>query len=148
MLNAYSKVPAHQSISEISRMLAKGGAKAVMHEYDDAGNITALNFSMEFNGRPIGFRLPANRKGIHDILIEMRRKDTKMRRELASEAHALDVTWRVIKDWVEAQLAMIEANQAKIHQVFLPYAVTKDGKTLAEQIESDPSLLLGPGDTQ
>src|SRR5947209_7789589 len=30
--------------------------------------------------------------------------------------------WRVIKDWAEAQSALIEANQVKIEQVFLPYA--------------------------
>lgn len=148
MLNYTTKVPAHQSIAEISRLLAKGGAKAVMHEFDDAGNIVALNFSIQFNGHPIGFRLPARPERMLEILTEMRRKNTKLERRIATEQGALDVTWRIIKDWVEAQLALIEANQAHIAEVFLPYAVTKDGSTLAAQILSDPSLLLGPGDVR
>ena len=30
-------------------------------------------------------------------------------------------------------------------QVFLPYAVMKDGRTLAEHIHEDPKFLLGAG---
>ena len=74
MLNYTTKVPAHQSIAEISQILAKAGARAVMHEYDDAGHIKSLSFSMLFNGREIGFRLPANWQGIQPIMQELRRK--------------------------------------------------------------------------
>jgi hypothetical protein len=40
-------------------------------------------------------------------------------------------------------LALIEANQVKIEQVFLPCAITSQGTTLYEQIASDPHLLIG-----
>ncbi len=62
---------------------------------------------------------------------------------MGSEQQAIDIAWRVIKDWVEAQLVLIEANQVKIEQVFLPYAITSQGNTLYERIASDPHLLLG-----
>lgn len=146
MLNYTTKVPAHQSIAEIGQILAKGGAKAVMHEYDDAGGIKALNFSMVFNGREIGFRLPASVESINTILIAKQKADPRhVPKDFTKREHALNVTWRVIKDWIEAQVAMIEANQVKIEQVFLPYAVTANGQTLYEHIANDPSLLLGPG---
>lgn len=149
MLNYTTKVPAHQSIAEIGQILAKGGAKAVMHEYDDAGSIKALNFSMVFNGREIGFRLPASVEAINQIIIDMQKADSRhVSKAYISRDHAVNVTWRVIKDWIEAQVAMIEANQVKIEQVFLPYAVTANGQTLYEHIASDPSLLLGPGSNQ
>jgi hypothetical protein len=61
---------------------------------------------------------------------------------MGTNEHAINVAWRVIKDWVEAQLALIEANQVKIEQVFLPYAITAQGNTLYEQIASDPRLLV------
>lgn len=77
MLNYTTKIPAHQSIAEISRLLAKGGAKAVIHDFDDEGNIKSLSFSMIFNGQTIGFCLPANWEGIQPIMQEKRRKDSR-----------------------------------------------------------------------
>jgi hypothetical protein len=32
-----------------------------------------------------------------------------------------------------------------IPQVFLPYAIMRDGRTLAEHAEADPNFLLGSG---
>ena len=68
MLNYTTKIPAHQSIAEISKMLAKAGAKAVMQEYDDDGTVKSLSFSLIFNGNTIGFRLPVNWQAIQSIL--------------------------------------------------------------------------------
>ena len=143
MLNYTTKIAAHQSIAEISRMLAKAGAKAVMQEYDDDGTVKSLSFSLVFNGNTIGFRLPVIWQAIQSILIDIRWKNTKLERQIVEQEHAVDVAWHVIKDWVEAQLALIEANQVKVEQVFLPYAITSQGNTLYEQIVSDPRLLLG-----
>ena len=99
MLNYTTKIAAHQSIAEISKMLAKAGAKAVMQEYDDDGTIKSLSFSLIFNGNTIGFRLPVNWQAIQSILIDIRRKNTKLERRIAEQEHAVDVAWRVIKDW-------------------------------------------------
>jgi hypothetical protein len=104
--------------------------------------VKSLSFSLFFNGNTIGFRLPVNWQAIQSILFDIRRKNTKLERRIVEQEHAIDVGWRVIKDWVEAQLALIEANQVKIEQVFLPYAITSQGITLYEQIVSDPCLLL------
>lgn len=38
--------------------------------------------------------------------------------------------WRCLKDWVEAQMALIEIGMVSIDQVFLPYVINKEGKTL------------------
>lgn len=146
MLNYTTKVTAQQSIGEISKMLAKAGAKAVMHEYDDSGNIKSLSFQMKFGDGEVGFRLPANIPGVRNIILEMRKQgNTTLRPWMLEDKHFEDVTWRVIKDWIEAQLALIEAEQAKTEQVFLPYAITAGGQTLYEQMALDPRLLLGGG---
>ena len=50
MLNYTTKISAQQSIAEISKMLAKAGARAVMQEYDDDGTVRSLSFSLVFNG--------------------------------------------------------------------------------------------------
>jgi hypothetical protein len=55
------------------------------------------------------------------------------------------VAWRIVKDWVEVQLALIESGQATLPQLFLPHAVRADGRTLFEVVAADPHLLLGQG---
>jgi hypothetical protein len=50
-----------------------------------------------------------------------------------------------VKDWVEAQLAIIETRMVTTAQVFLPYAVTTNGQTLYEYIGQNTQLLLGEG---
>ena len=46
------------------------------------------------------------------------------------------VGWRIIKDWLEAQMALLELNMVKIQEVFLPYIIGIDGKTIYEKLES------------
>jgi hypothetical protein len=58
------------------------------------------------------------------------------------------VAWRITKDWVEAQLAIIESQMVTTAQVFLPYAVTSNGQTLYEYIGQNTQLLLGEGKQQ
>src|SRR5690242_5432250 len=136
LLNYMSRIPAHQSIAEISQMLAKAGAKQVMHDYDDSGNIVALSFSLELEGQRIGFRLPSDWRPVHMLLQQQLRGNPKKRPWLLEEDHARDVAWRIIKDWVEAQLAIIETRMVTTAQVFLPYAVTANGQSLYEYIGS------------
>jgi hypothetical protein len=146
LLNYTSKVPADKSISEISRMLAKAGAKQIMHDYDDNGYITALSFSLMLEGQHLGFRLPTDWRPVQQILKDMRRENTRLSTSITSQEHALNVAWRITKDWVEAQLAIIETRMVTTPQVFLPYAVNaQTGKTLYEQIAENPTLLLGGG---
>ena len=63
----------------------------------------------------------------------------------ARRAQAIRTSWRIVKDWVEAQLAIIETRMVKTEQVFLPYAIMRDNKTLYEHVESNPRFLLGSG---
>lgn len=42
-------------------------------------------------------------------------------------------------------MALVETQMVTTAEVFLPYAVMKDGRTLAQHAQSDPSFLLGDG---
>ena len=42
------------------------------------------------------------------------------------------VAWRIVKDWVEAQMAILESEMVQIDEIFLPYMVNNDGQTLFE----------------
>jgi len=47
-----------------------------------------------------------------------------------------------IKYWVEAQMALLETQMVKMEQIFLPYAIVKNGKTLFESMRSGNFALL------
>jgi hypothetical protein len=143
LLNYTTKIDADRTAGEISRMLSKAGASAVLTEYDPKDSyVTALSFKMSVGDQSIGFRLPCDWKPVLTLL----EQDRKVPRALTNREQAVRVAWRIVKDWVEAQLALIETKMVTTQQVFLPYAVMKDGRTLSEKIAESPQFLLGSGD--
>ena len=56
---------------------------------------------------------------------------------------AVRIAWRIVKDSVEAQMALVQTQMVTTAEVFLPYAVMRDGRTLAEYAQTNPSFLLG-----
>jgi len=142
ILNYTTKIEADQTVGEIQRILAKHGANAIMNQYDDQGYIKSLSFKMNLNGKEIGFRLPTDWRPILVIL----KNDRDVPGKLKSDEQALRVAWRIVKVWIEAQMAIIETKMVKMEQIFLPYVVTKNGETMSEKFINDPKFLLGKGD--
>lgn len=119
--------------------LAKVGASRIMTEMDGDGNIVALSFQLtnpETN-LPISFRLPTDWRPVHETL-----KRQRVTPKLQTPEQALRVAWRITKDWVEAQAAIIETRMVTTAQVFLPYAITKTGQTVFEYMAENQNLLL------
>lgn len=137
ILNYTTKIDAYKTITEIQQILARHGAKKMI-----VGNVnglpTALTFCIDWNNSPVAFALPCNFEGV----LRAMKKNKKVPRNLCTEDQALRVGWRIVKDWVEAQMAIVEAELANIAEVFLPYAVTKNGNTLYKHLESDGKLML------
>ncbi|GAI92331.1 unnamed protein product, partial [marine sediment metagenome] len=47
--------------------------------------------------------------------------------------------------WVSAQLALLSTQMVTIDQLFLPYAITKDGRTVYDVLAESKFKLLGEG---
>lgn len=140
LLNYTTSIAPEQTISEIQKMLARHGVAAMMTEYDGP-QVAAVSFKMMVDGKPMAFRLPCNWKAVIEIFKKQRRRG---RITPQVEQQAVRTAWRIIKDWVEAQLALVEVNMVTVPQVFLPYAIMRDNRTLSEHVASDPKFLLGP----
>ena len=54
------------------------------------------------------------------------------------------MAWRNIRDWVLFQLALYETRIVELPQVFLPFAMSRGGKTLYEHVQQQ-KFLLGDG---
>ena len=142
ILNYTTKIDPDKTAAEIAKCLSSHGAQAIMTEYDkDENYVTGLSFKIEVNGKPVGFKLPCDWKPVLKILED----NPKVPRRLACREQAVRTAWRIVKDWVEAQMAMVETKMVTTQEVFLPYAIMRDGRTLAEHAEQDPSRILGDG---
>lgn len=63
----------------IQKCLASHGAQKLMFDYNDRGEVIALSFAMEINGKLIGFKLPARIEQV-EIRIETRAAMEERRR--------------------------------------------------------------------
>jgi len=141
LLNYTTSIAPQKTVMEIQAMLAKAGASAILADYDTEGNIVALSFRLRNEGQEISFKLPTAWQPVLETL-----KRQNVPRTLQTPEQALRVAWRITKDWVAAQLAIIETRMVTTAQVFLPYAITKNGQSVYEHIASNMGLLLGSGE--
>lgn len=151
LLNYTTKIDPDKTAAEIAKCLSMHGASAVMTEYDPVDNyVLAISFKIKMGEREMSFRLPSDWKPVFEIL----KKESKIKNWHSRYEHvqselrlqAVRTAWRIVKDWVEAQMALVETQMVTTAQVFLPYAVMKSGKTLAETVAENPQFLLGSGD--
>lgn len=135
LLNYTTEIPATKSMAEIQQLLVKAKASAMMTEFDGAGNAVALSFRVMTQYGQMAFTLPANPKPIVEILNRQSSTGIIPRRYKNDVDQARRVAWRIVKDWVEAQLAIVETGMVTIDQVFLPYAQNPDtGETLYQRM--------------
>ncbi|MGV3588579.1 MAG: hypothetical protein ACO1OF_16355 [Adhaeribacter sp.] len=138
ILNYTTKISASKTVGEIQELLTQAGARRVIVDNNLEREPVSISFQIEITeGVPVYFSLPCNWEGVLAALV----KD-KVDSRYRNPDQAKRVAWRVVKDWIEAQLAIIYAQQATLLQVFLPYAQTKDGNTLYDHVMNNQKLLL------
>lgn len=149
LLNYTTKIDADKTISEIQKVLSRMGASKIMTDYKD-GVISVMSFALEVNGQQLGFRLPCDWRATYDVLTKDHvnpyswNQEKKDHWESEKRMQAVRTSWRIIKDWIEAQMALIETSMVKTEEIFLPYLVTSNGDTLYKQI-SKSQFQLGDG---
>jgi len=129
ILNYTTKIAVNKTVAEIHAILLKAKADAIQNEYAN-GSIKAIAFRLNTPQGIIYYKLPANVNGVKCAMVRDKVKHPDM------NAQSARVAWRIVKDWIEAQMAIIQANMAEVSQVFLPYAVTSDGRTVFERFKA------------
>lgn len=148
LLNYTTQVNAEKTASEVQRMLARAGARAIMAEYDD-GHIKGVAFQIQTSFGLQQFHLPVN---VEACLAVLKRDSDRWKKtpgpvipkKYATFEQAERVAWRIMKDWLEAQLAIIATEMVTFDQVMLPY-MYQNGKTVYELV-IDQQLALNPAE--
>lgn len=122
MLKNYtSSVPASRSQAFIERKLVQHGARAIQKTYGPDGRVDAMCFSIPIEGRDVFFRLPARVSNCEEVL--RANLSSRARPETVKNIpdQAERTAWKIVSDWVEAQMAMIELAQIEVMEVFMSY---------------------------
>lgn len=135
--NTYSTLSAGRYIEKIETALVSGGATGIGKFYED-GRITGLQFTLNIKGKMVNFKMPVGWKKVQQVL-----KNEQARRA-DEDDYAYRVSWAIMCDWVEAQMAIIASENVTMPQLFLPFAVAQNGSTLFDAVMKS-NLLLGDG---
>lgn len=153
-LNYSTKIAPLTSASECMSLLVKHGARALGMTYNGQGVPDGLTFRIDTLHGERQYALPLNFAGTHKALNRayqaglLHHSDGRNPRMFTTFEHAQRVAWRVLKDWLAAQLALIEAGVAGLDQVMLPYMQIDRGTTVYDLfVEHQEQLALPRGES-
>lgn len=141
LLNYTTTVDAVRTASEMQGILAKAGARQIMLEYGAGGRPLGVAFSIE---TPHGMRqyvLPVSTVKVAQV---MKAYGSGVPPRYQNDPQAERVAWRILKDWLEAQLALISTEMVSLDQVMLPYMSAGGGRTVYD-LYLDQQLALPSG---
>ena len=127
--NYTTSVQAIKSVGEIQGMLVAHGARQILMNYGKDGTVESLSFMIETPFGEMPVQLPVNPPAVLKVMEEQ-----GLPNRYCNHGQAVRVAWRIVKDWVRAQMAILETEMVRMEQVFLPYMVGPDGKTLYQRL--------------
>lgn len=139
ILNYTTTVDSFKTVSEIEYILMKHKAKSIMKNYDGE-SITGLSFLIDTGFQQIPVRLPVKVDECLEVL-KREKKNSPRSSIKATREQAERVAWRILKDWIEAQMALLDIEMVEMQEIFLPY-IEIQGQTIYEKLEQKNFLLL------
>lgn len=133
--NYTSNVPPGKTIARIEKVLISCGVKSIEKEYDADATITAIRFRLQLAERELAVRLPADKHAAQSAMwlnyagdeklstdgTEMLWPSHKKKTKKDFEQQAERTAWKIVQDWVEVQMSMIQLKQADPVEVFMAY---------------------------
>lgn len=139
ILNYTTTVDAFKTVSEIEHILMKHRAKSIMKNYEDEA-IIGLSFLIDTGIQQIPVRLPVKVDECLKVLKKEKRENPRKQiRDNREQAER--VAWRILKDWIEAQMALLDIEMVRFEEIFLPYIEVPGGQTIYERLEEKQFLL-------
>ena len=143
--NYTTTIKVEKTIAEIESILVRFSAKGILKEYLGS-SVSAIIFFIEVDNQKIPFKLPMNiektRRVIENAVKEGKLPQRYLNEPLRSE-QGERVCWRIIKDWIHAQVSLYEVQLADSIEILLPYAYNVlEEKTMYEKFLDNKSKFL------
>ena len=136
---AQTDVPVSRSIAEIERMLGAFGALKIVKDLDGAGQPIGLGFMVDTDHGKMPVKMPAEIQKVRQVLRDHVRDKLlpgRFDKDPWAKDQAARIAWRVLHDWLYAQLTLIKVEMTKPEQIFLPYVYSEQlNKTVFDIFE-------------
>jgi len=143
--NYTSSVPVLNSISRIEHRLAQAGAPHIAKSYE-GDRPTGMIFQIPVNNMPMTFKLPAKTENVFKYPVQQRARPPKNSVLSSIRAQADRTAWKILSDWIDIQISMIEVDQAESIEMFLAYSFDPvSNLTLFEKIKRNGFKQLTEG---
>lgn len=137
ILNYTTSISVSKTMGEVQAALSRRGVTRISTTFDDDGTPSGVSFTMKTDFGFRDFDLPVRTGGV----LAAMKADGKVARSQCTTEQAARVAWRISKDWLEAQAALIDAQLATLDEVMMPYMVNDKGQTTYELYRSTQKVL-------
>lgn len=143
--NYTTSVSAAKSISEIEEILLEAGVTDFMKRADaSTRRYIEVMFQIQTADGAVSYRLPVRMGNVATMLADQynREHSRTKRAPLFFQDQAYDTAWRILRDWVDAQVELIRIGMVRVEEVFLPYMLMGNGRTVYERFLDDGGMKL------
>jgi len=131
--NYTTTISVDKTIIEIEKILSNFGATAIFKTYDGGDHPTGLGFQVMVNDSPISFKLPIRADKVLQVF-----KNQGLEPRYLNIEQATKTGWRILKCWIDSQVAMMEVELVKLEEVLLPFMYdNKLQKTFFEVVQDN-----------
>lgn len=138
ILNYTTTIDTFKTVSEIEYNLMKHKAKSIMKEFQ-GDSIVGLSFLIDTGYSQVPIKMPVKVEECLAVLRKEKRNGAKNVKDTKEQAER--VAWRILKDWDESQMALLDIEMVKMEEIFMPYIVDSKGQTLYEKLEQKQFLI-------
>lgn len=132
--NYTTTISVEKTVAEIESLLARYGARRILKDFDENG-ISTLSFMIEVDGKYVPIKLPVNADKVVEILNEQVKKGAIPKKYRNDISQARRIMWRVLLDWLDAQMTLVELGQRKLIEIFLADVLDiKTNETLYQKV--------------
>ncbi len=123
LLNYTTKVNAQKTVTEVMGLLVAKGADEISIVYDDDRQPAGLKWTVQSPrlGR-VAFALPCN---VDAVFVKLTEQKVMVTSPESRRQQAIRTSWRILKDWVEAQMALLETGMVTMDEIPALYALRR-----------------------
>lgn len=138
--NYTSTVPIERTIASIEKELVKIGVTHIEKSYSD-GVPVGIIFTVDLQKKKVSFKIPSNIDAAYDVIIKIPAYKRKSKTWLKAQAGR--TAWKIILNWVEVWVSMVQLKQAEAMQMLLAFAYDKKtNQTFYEKVSGDGYKML------
>lgn len=145
LLNYTTTVPVDKTVGEITAILVRAGARSIQTDFNDQGRISAMNFTVRTSFGNRAFHIPVQAERVQKVLQQevAHSRSHQSKAMLTSPEQAERVAWRILKDWLEAQMTLVQLQLIGLDQAMLGFMQVRPGDNrTAYELYADEQLAL------